>query len=84
MDKSDSAVFIKFLERLTHDIERKIFVILDNLRAHHSRTVQEWFLEHQEKIELLLNASSEGVFYRFFSLYNNIEAGLYSTVFYSL
>jgi hypothetical protein len=46
-DNFNSAAFIKFLEQLTHDIERKIFMILDNLWVHHSRTVQEWFLEHQ-------------------------------------
>jgi hypothetical protein len=33
-------VFIRFLGRLIREAARKLFLVLDNLRAHHSRKVQ--------------------------------------------
>lgn len=45
-------VLIKFLERLTKDAKRKVFLVLDNLRVHHSRKVQAWLREHVCDIEL--------------------------------
>ena len=47
-----SQVLIKFLSRLVKDNERKIYLILDNLRVHHSRKVKAWLDEHKELIEL--------------------------------
>ncbi len=44
--------FITFLEQLTKNQEKKIFLILDNLRVHHSKIVKEWVEEHKEKITL--------------------------------
>jgi transposase len=43
---------ILFLKRLIEDAQRKIYVILDNLRAHHSRIVKDWVAQHHEEIEL--------------------------------
>jgi transposase len=34
--------FIEFLERLIRDAERKVFLVLDNLKVHHGILVQEW------------------------------------------
>ena len=34
------------------DTTRKVFLILDNLKAHHSKPVKAWALENFEKIEL--------------------------------
>lgn len=48
----DAALFITFLERLTKSSEKKIFLILDNLRVHHSKIVKAWVEEHQDKIAL--------------------------------
>ena len=48
----NSQTFIKFLNRLIKDTDQKIFLILDNLRVHHSRLVKEWLDVHQEEIEL--------------------------------
>lgn len=46
-------VFIRFLRRLIEDTgERKVFVIVDNLRVHHAKKVQRWVAEHRERIEL--------------------------------
>ena len=37
---------------MIQDANRKIFLILDNLRVYHSKLVKAWVLEQQEKIEL--------------------------------
>ena len=44
--------FIEFLERLCKSTKRKIFLIVDNLRVHHSILVKEWLAGREEKIEL--------------------------------
>lgn len=52
-DESFTAeVFIKFLGRLIKDAERKVFLILDNHRVHHSKKVKAWLEAHKENIEL--------------------------------
>jgi len=43
---------IEFLEALIKDAGRKVFLILDNLRVHHSKPVKAWAAERQDKIEL--------------------------------
>lgn len=43
---------IDFLEALIKDAGKKVFLILDNLRVHHSKPVKAWVAERQEKIEL--------------------------------
>ncbi len=45
-------VLIKFLTRLLKDANRKVFLVLDNLRVHHSKVVQAWLEEHKNQIEL--------------------------------
>jgi transposase len=40
------------LEALITDAGKKVFLILDNLRVHHSRLVKAWVAGHSEKIEL--------------------------------
>jgi transposase len=41
-----------FMTRLIKDADRKVFLILDNLRTHHSKPVREWLEKHREKIEV--------------------------------
>ena len=48
----NAQLFIKFLGRLIKDAERKIFLILDNLRVHHSKILKAWVEEHKDQIEL--------------------------------
>ena len=48
----NAQVFIKFCRRLIKDAGKKIYLILDNLRVHHSRQVKDWVERHHEKIEL--------------------------------
>lgn len=47
----DARLLIRFLERLVRSMQgRKVYLILDNLRVHHSRPVKEWLEQHQEQI----------------------------------
>lgn len=48
----NSQTLIKFLKRLIKDAKCKVFLILDNLRVHHSKPVKEWIEQHNEQIEL--------------------------------
>jgi len=48
----NSKTMIKFLKRLIKDADRKVFLILDNLRVHHSKPVKEWVEAHNDEIEL--------------------------------
>ena len=51
-ENMNSDVLIQFLEQLIKSQENKVFLILDNLRVHHSKVVKKWVLEHVERIEL--------------------------------
>jgi transposase len=51
-EKMNGKMLIKFMRRLIKDSSRKIFLILDNLKPHHSIVVQEWLREHKEQIEV--------------------------------
>ncbi len=44
--------FIEFLTRLIEGRERKIFLVVDNLRVHHAKQVNEWLKDKRECIEL--------------------------------
>jgi len=48
----NAATLIKFLKRLANDAGRKVFLILDNLRVHHSKAVKEWLESHKNEIEV--------------------------------
>lgn len=47
-----SPQLITFMTRLTKDAERKVFLILDNLRTHHSKKVTQWLEDHRDTIEV--------------------------------
>ena len=47
-----SKVLIKFMSRLIKDAPSKVFLILDNLRVHHSKDVTAWQEEHKDRIEI--------------------------------
>lgn len=51
-DKMNSQTLIKFMGRLIKDSKRKIFLILDNLKVHHSHLVKDWLKEHETQIEV--------------------------------
>ena len=48
----DSARLLEFLRRLCKDAKRKIFLILDNLRVHHSVKVRRWVEAHADRLEV--------------------------------
>jgi transposase len=48
----NSDKLIEFLDALVKDAGRKVFLILDNLRVHHSKPVKSWVEERKDKIEL--------------------------------
>ena len=45
-------ILIDFFKRLIKDADRKVFVILDNLKVHHARRGKDWLADHEEKIEV--------------------------------
>ncbi len=47
-----AALFITFLERLLGETTRKIFLIVDRLKAHEAKKVEAWAADHQERIEI--------------------------------
>ena len=48
----NSDILIDFLRRLVKDAGRKVYLILDNLRVHHSKPVKAWLAEHKHEIEV--------------------------------
>jgi transposase len=48
----DADRLIEFFQALINDADRKVFLILDNLRVHHSKIVKAWVAERKDKIEL--------------------------------
>lgn len=48
----DADKLIEFLQALITDADRKVFLILDNLRVHHSKIVKAWVAERGDQIEL--------------------------------
>ncbi|MDR0247600.1 MAG: IS630 family transposase, partial [Burkholderiales bacterium] len=51
-DAFNSDKLIEFLSALVKDADKKIFLILDNLRVHHSKPVKAWLTERKERIEV--------------------------------
>ena len=47
-----AALFITFLERMLSETTRKIFLIVDRLRAHEAKKVEARVAEHRDRIEL--------------------------------
>ncbi|QSA99107.1 transposase [Methylococcus sp. EFPC2] len=45
-------VFIQFLQRLVREAGRKVILVLDNLRVHHSQAVKERLAGKMDQIEL--------------------------------
>lgn len=42
----------QFMQRLVGTSDRKVFLILDNLKVHHGKLVSAWLEKHKEKIEV--------------------------------
>ena len=48
----NSDILIDFLRRLIKGATKKVFLILDNLRVHHSKPVKAWLAKHTQAIEV--------------------------------
>jgi len=48
----NAAIFLRFLQRLVKGADRKLFVIVDNLRVHRARRVTAWLRANADRIEL--------------------------------
>jgi transposase len=48
----NAPTFIRFLQRLVRDARRKVFLILDRLKAHRARLTRDWLAEHRSEIEV--------------------------------
>ncbi len=44
--------FIDFLQKVIDSSDKKVYMILDNLRVHHAKVVKAWVEEHHERIAL--------------------------------
>ena len=51
-NRMNSQTLIAFMRRLIKDSARKIFLILDNLKVHHSHIVKDWLKKHVDEIEI--------------------------------
>jgi transposase len=51
-DAFDADKLIEFLASLIKDAGKKVFLILDNLRVHHSKVVKAWVAQRRDQIEL--------------------------------
>jgi transposase len=47
-----AVIFLSFLQRLVRDAPHKVFLIVDNLRAHHAKLVTVWVQANSDRIEL--------------------------------
>lgn len=45
-------VFLKFLRQLAYKSDRKIYLIVDNHKVHHSIKVQKWLEKHKKDIQI--------------------------------
>jgi len=51
-NKFTAQVFIEFLEQLIKASDKKVYLILDNLRVHHAKIVKKWLESKTSEIEL--------------------------------
>lgn len=51
-EKMNQKLLVDFLRRLIAESNRKIFLILDNLRVHHGKIVAAWLEKHKNQIEV--------------------------------
>lgn len=51
-DSMNQRRLIQFMQRLIRTSERKVFLVLDNLKVHHGRIVKAWLEKHIEKIKV--------------------------------
>lgn len=70
-DSFDADKLVEFLAALIKDAGRKVFLILDNLRVHHSKIVKAWASERKDQIELFYLPNRAGAIRRRFGAQNS-------------
>ena len=79
-DKAMNAqIFIKFCSRLIRDAAKKVYLILDNLRVHHSKIVKDWVEQHKDQIQLFFLPSYSPELNPDEYLNCDLKAGVHST-----
>jgi len=48
----NAKILIGFMNRLVQGRATRVFLILDNLRVHHSKVVKKWLAENEDKIQV--------------------------------
>ena len=48
----NSKIMIGFMKRLVDGRQKRVFLILDNLRVHHSKAVKKWLGENADRIQV--------------------------------
>ena len=79
-DTMNSKRLITFMNRLTKDVRRKVYLILDNLRVHHSELVKKWLEKHNDKIEVFYLPSYSPELNPDEYLNNSLKSGVHSGV----
>jgi transposase len=51
-DNMNAEKLINFMHRIVKDTSQKVFLILDNLRVHHSKKARSWLEKHKTEIEV--------------------------------
>jgi transposase len=72
-------IFIKFCSRLIKDAAKKVYLILDNLRVHHSKIVKDWVEQHKGQIQLFFLPSYSPELNPDEYLNCDLKAGVHST-----
>ena len=49
----NACTFLDFLKQLVRQYDRKIFLVVDNVRYHFALLIQDWLKENTKKIELI-------------------------------
>lgn len=78
--KMNSSTMIKFMQRLIKDADRIVFLILDNLKVHHSYVVRDWLSEHKNQIEVFYLPSYSPELNPDEYLNCDLKAGVHSSV----
>ena len=74
----NAQVFIRFLKKLIKTSDRKILLILDNLRVHHANLVREWIEGKEDQIEIFYLPSYSPELNPDEYLNNDIKQGVHS------
>ena len=74
----NAQILIKFLRRLIKGSDRKIILILDNLRVHHAYKVREWLEGKEERIEIFFLPSYSPELNPDEYLNNDLKQGVHS------